>query len=152
MDESLVIIVIAICILGIIFWCIYMSKQIKKEVRHQASEQFQEIISEQIQASTSRQKKIHKAPRVNLPTIHEEMTPKDQKVVYKPQPIKIEAEFSQHYPDITLKKVCCICWDKRPETALFPCGHAKFCDLCAQQCKKCPICRVNVESRKRIFM
>ena len=34
-------------------------------------------------------------------------------VVYKPQPIKIEAEFPQHYPDITLKKVCCICWDKR---------------------------------------
>ena len=48
---------------------------------------------------------------------------------------------------------CSVCFDKEPNSALVPCGHASFCYECAQALnqKPCPLCMAPVASVLKIF-
>uniref|UniRef100_A0A914E9H0 RING-type domain-containing protein n=1 Tax=Acrobeloides nanus TaxID=290746 RepID=A0A914E9H0_9BILA len=50
------------------------------------------------------------------------------------------------------ENLCCICLENKPEIVLIPCGHAKFCQGCADMFKECPICRSTVVMKQRIFL
>ncbi|EPY33041.1 hypothetical protein STCU_02518 [Strigomonas culicis] len=45
---------------------------------------------------------------------------------------------------------CVICYNKK-DTVLVPCGHYCLCSSCAANVLDCPICRVKVKVRQRIF-
>jgi hypothetical protein len=52
---------------------------------------------------------------------------------------------------------CCICTENAVNTALKPCYHAKFCNGCAvavlgQTHPKCPICRVALTGKQKIYL
>lgn len=53
-------------------------------------------------------------------------------------------------PDDTL--YCIVCCD-RPRTRLFqPCMHVCTCDECATRVTACPLCKVDVQARWRVFL
>jgi hypothetical protein len=49
------------------------------------------------------------------------------------------------------KKECAVCYDRAPDTALVPCGHAQFCSACSAQLNVCPLCNVPIQRTMRIF-
>jgi DNA repair exonuclease SbcCD ATPase subunit len=57
-------------------------------------------------------------------------------------------------PESKEKKICSVCFDKEVDTALIPCGHT-YCKVCAETDRsryaKCPHCRVQINSRIKIF-
>lgn len=47
---------------------------------------------------------------------------------------------------------CIICFDKKIECALVPCGHFGFCQTCVSGIKNlCPICRTKVDLTVKIY-
>jgi len=46
---------------------------------------------------------------------------------------------------------CKICFTRRQDTVLIPCGHIALCKLCAAQCEECPICRKTIVSRHQAY-
>lgn len=50
------------------------------------------------------------------------------------------------------KDICIICWDKKREYAIVPCGHRVFCVDCKDRCgSACPICRGAMTSVMRVI-
>ena len=47
---------------------------------------------------------------------------------------------------------CCVCLDACSVVAFVPCGHLCVCAQCADVCSNCPLCRVAVATRIRIYM
>lgn len=47
---------------------------------------------------------------------------------------------------------CCVCCDRGADAALVPCGHAAFCHPCSKRLRLCPICRVPIAKRQRIYL
>lgn len=47
--------------------------------------------------------------------------------------------------------LCVVCLSNRRKKALVPCMHVALCDQCVD-CKKCPICRCNVEGSISVFL
>eukprot|EP01135_Chromosphaera_perkinsii_P000451 Nk52_evm5s96 gene=Nk52_evmTU5s96 len=47
---------------------------------------------------------------------------------------------------------CKICYDTRVEVALQPCGHSLMCETCARKFAACPICRMFITKRLRIYL
>eukprot|EP01068_Selenidium_serpulae_P012810 Selendium_serpulae@DN5880_c0_g1_i3.p1 len=45
------------------------------------------------------------------------------------------------------KEICMVCYEKKWNTVLSPCGHG-LCNACATSLKKCPKCRVRIEGRQ----
>ena len=51
------------------------------------------------------------------------------------------------------KGLCCICLDHTANILLRPCNHLAICEKCISLCKKkCPICRVELEGKEKIFL
>lgn len=48
--------------------------------------------------------------------------------------------------------VCKICKDKYVCVTFLPCGHLVCCENCAQNMRKCPICRKIIKGQVRTFM
>jgi len=48
--------------------------------------------------------------------------------------------------------LCVICKDKITDIVLVPCGHFGFCDDCAVELRQCPICRVKITRRQKLFV
>ncbi|CAG5116479.1 unnamed protein product, partial [Candidula unifasciata] len=44
---------------------------------------------------------------------------------------------------------CTLCFDHIADTQLLHCGHRGFCEVCALQLEKCPICRKEILERVR---
>jgi len=48
------------------------------------------------------------------------------------------------------KNMCCICTTQEVNTVIAPCGHAAYCNECAerskQYCNRCPLCRQEISS------
>ncbi|GFR82130.1 RING finger and SPRY domain-containing protein 1 [Elysia marginata] len=44
---------------------------------------------------------------------------------------------------------CTLCFDRVANTMLRDCGHRGFCDVCAIQLERCPICRKEIGERVR---
>lgn len=40
-------------------------------------------------------------------------------------------------------ETCIICMERKKDTVITKCGHLGYCNLCALNMNKCPICRVN---------
>jgi len=48
---------------------------------------------------------------------------------------------------------CKICFENiEQHSVLIPCGHAQFCYGCVKDCKKCPICRKQVDNCYKTFV
>eukprot|EP01147_Barroeca_monosierra_P007473 gene7473-549_t len=54
-----------------------------------------------------------------------------------------EEEFSD-------EEVCTICYVRPIEVKLEPCGHQAFCLLCSLQVNLCPLCRIEITTRKEL--
>ncbi|XP_070544141.1 E3 ubiquitin-protein ligase MYLIP-like isoform X2 [Ptychodera flava] len=48
-------------------------------------------------------------------------------------------------------RLCQVCLDKKISCAFCPCGHMMCCETCAQECKKCPLCRAEITYIQRVF-
>uniref|UniRef100_A0A7S1Q6B5 RING-type domain-containing protein n=1 Tax=Neobodo designis TaxID=312471 RepID=A0A7S1Q6B5_NEODS len=46
---------------------------------------------------------------------------------------------------------CAVCMDYRQDCVLGPCNHV-VCQRCAVEVQQCPMCRVNIASRERLFI
>ena len=46
---------------------------------------------------------------------------------------------------------CVVCLERPREIAFDPCGHLAACETCSRSLGQCPICRRDVEARRRIF-
>eukprot|EP01066_Platyproteum_vivax_P011701 Platyproteum_vivax@DN5308_c0_g1_i1.p2 len=60
-------------------------------------------------------------------------------------------------PNITIgddepKKGCIVCMRNVVDCALQPCGHAQTCLDCGSVVEECPICRVPIMGRVKIFL
>ncbi|KAK1427262.1 hypothetical protein QVD17_15945 [Tagetes erecta] len=54
----------------------------------------------------------------------------------------------QEYERLQNEKVLCrVCFEKELSIVLLPCRHWVLCSKCSEKCKKCPICRVNIDER-----
>ena len=57
------------------------------------------------------------------------------------------------------KGVCVLCWDKKSEVALVPCGHVCLCTLCCNEVdvlnaalnRQCPVCRRTFHQTLRVY-
>lgn len=45
-----------------------------------------------------------------------------------------------------------VCMDARVQCVFLPCGHACACRECARRMRRCPVCRVVVERRQKLFV
>lgn len=43
--------------------------------------------------------------------------------------------------------MCSLCVDLEATTSLDPCGHAGFCEKCANMLEICPLCRSPIDRR-----
>ncbi|KAH9504963.1 RING finger and SPRY domain-containing protein 1 [Bulinus truncatus] len=50
---------------------------------------------------------------------------------------------------IVSEDACTLCFDNIADTQLLDCGHRGFCEVCAIQLEKCPICRKEILERVR---
>ncbi|KVI02623.1 Transmembrane Fragile-X-F-associated protein [Cynara cardunculus var. scolymus] len=58
----------------------------------------------------------------------------------------------QEYERLQNEKVLCrVCFEGEISTVLLPCRHRILCSTCCEKCKKCPICRVNIEERLPVY-
>ncbi|PWA72823.1 transmembrane Fragile-X-F-associated protein [Artemisia annua] len=58
----------------------------------------------------------------------------------------------QEYERLQNEKVLCrVCFEGEISTVLLPCRHRILCSSCCEKCKKCPICRVNIEERLPVY-
>ncbi|KAL8261253.1 hypothetical protein R6Q59_025302 [Mikania micrantha] len=54
----------------------------------------------------------------------------------------------QEYERLQNEKVLCrVCFERELSIVLLPCRHWVLCSKCSEKCKKCPICRVNIDER-----
>jgi len=54
----------------------------------------------------------------------------------------------EHYKS---RMTCIICYDRKWNTALIPCGHC-LCEVCARRVTSCPQCRQSIKRRQRMPM
>ncbi|KAK9073276.1 hypothetical protein SSX86_007600 [Deinandra increscens subsp. villosa] len=54
----------------------------------------------------------------------------------------------QEYERLQNETVLCrVCFERELSVVLLPCRHWVLCSICSEKCKKCPICRVNIDER-----
>lgn len=53
---------------------------------------------------------------------------------------------------LTEALTCVICADNIIDSMFLPCGHITACRQCAEQCDRCPLCRVDIESVNKAFL
>jgi len=59
---------------------------------------------------------------------------------------KLRKEQIENYKN---RMTCTICWDRKWNTALIPCGHC-LCAVCARRLTNCPQCRKHIDRRQRM--
>jgi hypothetical protein len=47
---------------------------------------------------------------------------------------------------------CALCLDAPVQAVLIPCGHACTCRKCCRRLRRCPICRVVIERRQKLYL
>lgn len=47
---------------------------------------------------------------------------------------------------------CAICMDRQSNICFGPCGHVCTCESCSRSVSECPVCRVKLEARIRMFL
>ncbi len=47
--------------------------------------------------------------------------------------------------------ICSICFDRKINAVLIPCGHLGFCLECLKDVNKCPSCRTNIFDRIKVY-
>lgn len=56
---------------------------------------------------------------------------------------------------VDVEKICIICYDKKVDTILMPCGHIVTCSECLENWLKtkneCPVCRQEISYFKKIY-
>mmetsp|Transcript_17403 Transcript_17403/g.31744 ORF Transcript_17403/g.31744 Transcript_17403/m.31744 type:complete len:270 (-) Transcript_17403:487-1296(-) len=48
-------------------------------------------------------------------------------------------------------KTCCVCMDKPSEVVLLPCKHLSMCAECSESVSRCPLCRVEICERLKVY-
>ncbi|XP_057735569.1 uncharacterized protein LOC130950982 [Arachis stenosperma] len=62
-------------------------------------------------------------------------------------------KFSQEeYERLQNEKILCrVCFEEQINVVLLPCRHHIICSTCCEKCKRCPVCRVNIEERMPVY-
>eukprot|EP00450_Noctiluca_scintillans_P024415 CAMPEP_0194517034 /NCGR_PEP_ID=MMETSP0253-20130528/50094_1 /TAXON_ID=2966 /ORGANISM="Noctiluca scintillans" /LENGTH=149 /DNA_ID=CAMNT_0039360951 /DNA_START=9 /DNA_END=458 /DNA_ORIENTATION=+ len=76
------------------------------------------------------------APRQALPTLLPEA------------PSEVTKQSGRRNPVARKPETCVICFEAPGGVKLQPCGHNQFCQACARQVRKCPLCRAHMTSWK----
>ena len=53
---------------------------------------------------------------------------------------------------ITYDKLCIGCCDAPMNIAVKRCGHVSMCERCIEKCDRCPICRVKIDEKIKLFI
>lgn len=104
--------------------------------------ELEEIVNVRLKAKDKTLKKLEE----KLKEVNGEVREKAYQYMCK----KIESGFKRGI------EVCCVCFDRKINTVLIPCGHVKTCFLCAMHLEgshehKCPICRKDIENVNKVY-
>lgn len=84
------------------------------------------------------------------PPVYEVLYPIDRDaggIVSKNSFLPTENKFDQQ----SEAEDCVVCLSFKRDTVLIPCGHYTTCNSCAGTLTQCPICRVSIQYRQRVF-
>jgi len=62
-----------------------------------------------------------------------------------------EKEYSRLRQSIQEEFQCSICLDRRSEVCFVPCGHMCACEVCSGPLARCPICRMKIDRKQKLF-
>lgn len=74
-----------------------------------------------------------------------------QNIMETTERVKEPRRTSEGSPAATANE-CAICMARPKDTLLRPCNHLAVCAICANAVANCPICRVVIEDRDRVFV
>ncbi|MED6149741.1 hypothetical protein PIB30_065493 [Stylosanthes scabra] len=62
-------------------------------------------------------------------------------------------KFSQEeYERLQNEKILCrVCFEEQINVVLLPCRHHIICSKCCEKCRRCPVCRLNIEERMPVY-
>jgi len=74
-----------------------------------------------------------------------------QKIITKFKNTEHKSDTENKNDDVNAN-LCVICEDENKDCLISPCNHASICMKCSNKINKCPICRVNITERKKIYI
>ena len=63
-----------------------------------------------------------------------------------------DSKIIQIKDDFDNEIICCICLNDKPNIVFMPCKHLCSCLDCSNKVKKCPICRLKIKDKMKIFI
>ena len=66
-------------------------------------------------------------------------------------PSSASAASSHSDPVAPESTLCIVCQSAPKNMAFIPCGHQGCCDACAARVQHCPLCRVGITGRLRLY-
>jgi hypothetical protein len=79
----------------------------------------------------------------------EEEINKESKTQHLKNLIKEIKELNQKIRRLQKEKECSVCLDGDRNILFEPCNHITMCSVCAVQVQKCPICRLQIEKKRK---
>lgn len=84
----------------------------------------------------------------NMPIIN----PSHRGILNDPDPISDQVSVSDDSVSQSGAELCKICFAKKSNIALIPCGHSTFCRECAMKFdNECPVCRTVITGKIKLY-
>ena len=84
----------------------------------------------------------------NMPIIN----PSHRGILNDPDPFSDQVSSSEEASQVSQSEMCSICYSRKSNIAMIPCGHSNFCKQCAVKFDtECPVCRTLITGKIKLF-